>query len=1499
VVVGGPPAAVEAVTARLAGAGIGSQGLRVSHAFHSGLMAPMQAAFGAAVGGVAWGAPGVPWVSTVTGQVLRAGEVGAEYWVRQVREPVQFAAAMETVQRQLGEGLWLELGPHPVLTGLGRPWLAHGEWVPTLRRGHDDWQAMLAAVATLWTHGVSLDRRGGEPTRARRVVGGLPTYPFERERHWVEPPPRPQADDATPAGAHPLLGRRLRSAAPTPQFEARLSANAPAFLADHRVHGLAIMPSPAQIEMAAAAAAEVLGDERPVLSDFAIEQPLVLPGDERLVVQTVVTPAESGRVTIEIASLEDEKAARWRVHARATAHRRLDGDPAAGVPADLSAIRLRCREEIVAADYYAMLRARGLDFGPRFRGIGRLWRGERESLGEIVVPDALPAEYGPYRVHPAVLDACLQVLGGAWPATDAETYLLVGAERIILPAAGDVAVPRFSHAILRDGGASAEVVIGDVEVLDEQGRLIARVEGVGLRRARPESLARHRATVPGDWIYRVAWAPAGSVTIAPPADLVDGLDPQVETIAATEGLAMYNELLPALESLSFQYVLRALGELGWAPAPGERVEAATLADALGVEVKHRRLFARLLEILGEEGLLRREGPAWEVVKPLPPADADALERTLPTRFPKGAAEVRVIIDCGRALGSVLRGATDPLDLLFSPAALANTESLYTASPAARTYNALVARAVVAAMAPGAGGRRVRILEIGAGTGGTTRAILPLLPPDRVEYTFTDVSPTLVARASERWGGPNRTFLTLDIERDPATQGLAEERFDIVVAANVLHATRDLRQTLAHVRRLVAPGGIVILLEGTARYRWVDLTFGLTDGWWRFTDFELRPQHPLLGVPEWLDLLAASGFGDPHRVPALASSRALASQTVLVARAEVEATAPAVARGDWVMLADRVGIGTAVAARLGAQGGQVTLVEPGGDAGAAIERARRSGRPLQGVVDLRAVDVTPRSAEAAAQATVSATRALAVVRRLAGFEGAPRLWLVTRGAQPVVERVATVPAQAPVWGLGRVVALEHPERWGGLIDLDPAEGPDEAAAHVVAQLLAGDDEDQVAFRDGTRHVPRLVRAPSIAEGAITVRADGAYLVTGGLGGLGLQVARWLVEQGARHLVLLGRRGLPPRETWTAAQPGEELARQVTMISLMEVAGARVDVVSADAADRDAMAALLASFGAARPPLRGIVHAAAQMRAEPLDEMTDEALAEVFAAKVTGAWLLHELSRELPLDFFVLFSSTTALIGSARLGHYAAANQFLDALAHHRREAGLPALSVNWGTWDEMRAVSEAGRRSFAQAGLLPMRTADALAALGRLAGGPAVQAVVASVDWDALVALYEAKRSRPFLAELRARPSGAPAVAARSHAVDLAARLEAVPTEARHDLLVAHVRGEAAVVLGLAESRIDPEQGLFDMGMDSLMAVDLKARLEAAVGHRLPSTLTFNYPTVTALAAYLADEMLGGRTASAAPTAPPAPVPAAEAGSRDDLSEDELAALLADKLGRVR
>ena len=1504
VVVAGQAAPLSAIIAALSARGIASQPLRVSHAFHTALMEPMQADFGAAVAGVRGGALRVPMVSSVTGRIVEAGsDLDSVYWVRQVREPVRFAAAMETVRQLSGDGLWVEIGPHPVLTGLGRPWVTGGEWVPTLRRGQDDWRTILTAAGTMWTRGVGIDWRGDEPHRPRRTVSGLPTYAFERERHWLEPVPRPDAAPAPSARAHPLLGARVRSAAPTPHFETRLTASAPGFLADHRVHGLVIAPSPALMEMAAAAAAHVLGDERPELIDFAIEQPLILPASPPLPVQTVVTLGESSVAALEILSLEDE-ATGWRMHARATARRRA-ATAAGAQPVDVTAVRDRCREPIDGADYYAMLAGRGLEFGPSFRGIARLWRGEREALAEMLVPDSLVGERGRYRVHPALMDACLQALGGAWPAGDDDIYLLIGADRIALPGVGTTSTPRFSHVVLRTGDPRSALVTGDVRILDPEGRLVAELEGVQLRRARRESLARTRASAPADWTYRVAWQCAlerpigGALELESPRVLAAALEPQVHPIAAAEGLSLYDALLPALDRLSYQYVLRAFDDLGWNPVVGDRVEVEGLAVTLRIERKHHRLLGALLGILGEEGVLRRLGDAWTVLTALPSADVAGAEAEIRGAFPGGAPEITVTMDCGRALARALRGQIDPLQLLFAPTALANTERLYTDTPAARAFNTLVARTTVDAVDARPGSRRVRILEIGAGTGGTTKAILAALPDGVAEYVFTDVSPAFTTRAAERLGAAHRTFRPLDIERDPASQGMGAERFDVVVAANVLHATRDLRRTLAHVRSLLAPGGLLILLEGGARYRWVDLTFGLTDGWWRFSDVDLRPDHPLLTAERWIEVLETTGFEDVCRIPAVASGRALSGQTVLVARTAVGAPAPAAER-DWLLLADRGEIATGVASILEQQLAQrVTVIPAGSD---LATRPEPTARAWHAVLDFRALDASVESGPGVvAESTRLCRQAVDLVRAVVGSETGPRVWLVTRGAQPVLDGPEPVAvAQAPIWGLGRVIALEHPELWGGLVDLDPAETAVAAAARVVETVVDPDDEDQVAFRSGRRWVPRLTRADEGGASRLRVQAADAYLITGGLGGLGLKVARWLVDEGARHLVLLGRRGLPAGDVDASAFPDAERARRVAGVAELRSLGARVDVVAADVSDRVAMSDLLASFGVSRPPLRGIVHAAAQVRAEALIDTTEEVLRSVMAPKAGGAWILHELSRELPLDFFVLFSSTTALLGSGRLGHYAAANQFLDALAHHRRAAGRRALSVNWGTWDEMRTASVDERRAFTQAGLLPMRSEDALSLLGRLAAGSGAQATVAAVDWNTLIALYEVKRPRPFLSALRTLRTAEPVNGGHPEPASLRARLEAAPPEARRNLVLEHVRSAAAAVLGLDPARVDCEQGLFDMGMDSLMAVDLKTRLEIATGERLPSTLTFNYPTVTALAGYLAGDVLGVPCEAISPAAPVGqPAAAASDSTRDDLSEDELAALLAEKLGRIR
>jgi SAM-dependent methyltransferase/acyl carrier protein len=892
------------------------------------------------------------------------------------------------------------------------------------------------------------------------------------------------------------------------------------------------------------------------------------------------------------------------------------------------------------------------------------------------------------------------------------------------------------------------------------------------------------------------------------------------------------------------------------------------------------------------------------VRPLPRSESEAVERRLAERFPAGAAEITVTLDCGRMLASVLRGETDPLQLLFSPAAFANTERLYTSSPPARAYNTMVSRAVATALDGVPRGRRVRMLEIGAGTGGTTAAVLSMLLPGSVEYVFTDVSPAFTARAAERLAAPLRSFRPLDIERDPAEQGFRGERFDIVLAANVLHATRDLGRTLAHVRRLLVPGGLLILLEGTVRHRWVDLTFGLTEGWWRFTDFDLRPDHALLRAEQWLDLLAASGFAAAQRLPGALSGRALSSQSVLIAQS---AAGEADAR-PWLVLADRGGVGSAVAQVLESRGAGPVTIAPVAVDDARLRETIESGGPWRGVVDMRSLDasVAPPSArasspfDAAAVVTRVCDGVRVVVQALArgAAEVPPPLWLVTQGAQPVGKTGARVAVtQAPVWGLGRVVALEHPELWGGLMDLDPDERAEAAAERIVDQLTGADREDQIAFREGARYVARLTRAKAPSR-AILVRGDGAYLVTGGLGELGLKVAQWLVERGARHLVLIGRRGLPSREAWGGAPAGSDVDRQTAAVAALEAIGARVTVVAADVGDRVAMTSLFSRFGREMPALCGIVHAAAHLSAQTLVEMRPEHLAAVLAPKVAGAWLLHELSRDLALDFYVLFSSTTALLGSARLGHYAAANQFLDALAHHRWAEGRPALSVNWGTWDEMRAASEPDRRRFLQAGLLPMRAGDALSILGRLLGGAAPQAAVAAIDWTALTAAYEARRRRPFLEGLASRRA-AEVRGVRPRPAELLARLAASSAEARNDLLAAHIRGEVGQVLGIDVAQIDVERGLFDMGMDSLMALDLKARLEALAEQPLPSTVVFNYPTVTAMTGYLLDRVLGLKPAAevATPLTPEGNrgVPS----SRDGLTEDEIAALLAEKLEQMR
>ncbi len=496
-------------------------------------------------------------------------------------------------------------------------------------------------------------------------------------------------------------------------------------------------------------------------------------------------------------------------------------------------------------------------------------------------------------------------------------------------------------------------------------------------------------------------------------------------------------------------------------------------------------------------------------------------------------------------------------------------------------------------------------------------------------------------------------------------------------------------------------------------------------------------------------------------------------------------------------------------------------------------------------------------------------------RAAGTTVRPRLWLLTSGATAVtVQDRVEAPWNATLWGLGKSLSVEHAEIWGGCIDLpvaEPSAAPssEELARAVLREVESATPEDEVAFRDGHRFVARLERRQqSTARHDFATRPQATYVITGGLGGIGLAMAHWLAEQGARHLLLLGRTALPPRGQWDQIQPQTPVGRRITAINAIEALGAQVQTSAVDVSDDTALRQCLEGRrSAGLPEVRGVIHAAGILKFEALEAQTPQSLRELLAAKVQGAWVLHHVLQEQPLDFFVLCSSTSALLSSPLLGGYAAGNAFLDALAHHRKAAGLPALSVNWGTWGEVGMAVEAGRSASGAmlTGVATIPTATGLAALRELLETDATQAAVMPIDWAALVRAYPAFAADTFLqsqvAAIQHSHTGGEQDD-RSFARTLA---EAADPESRALALRAYLHTEAARVLGFVPSKLDPEAPLSSFGFDSLMAVQLKNRIEADLGLVIPMIQFLQGPSVEQLIPVLL-EAAGSTVPGAGPIA---------------------------------
>ena len=978
--------------------------------------------------------PSIPMVSTAYGTWVNGALLGADHWWNEFRNPVQFARSTALLIED-GVEMFLEVGPHSSLKAPISESLTHagarGTTLFSLRRGENDRETMLRAAATLHVH--------GRQVKWERVFQGggrfvsLPSYPWQREEFGTAMS-TDNSGASQPAGAdsgHPLLGVRIHSARPC--WQANLADHRLSYLDGHVVQGAVLYPAAAYIETSLAAGEALWPDAGATIEELEFRKMLVLPEGRASFTQWTCDALG----TFEFFSTPwggvSASSASWTLHATGRLRKRAPSpEPDPGV-VDLTAIRMRCAEEIARRDWYESYRKQGLQYEGAFQGVEAAWRGNGEALGQI----RLASDPGNYRIHPALLDSAFQVFGAAIhtrsaPRTEKRTLLpvSVSAVRWYGPAGDHFWV----YAKLRQ--SKLDAFEGDVQLLNADGRVVAAIDRLRCRLVGAEETAPD-----GNMLYRATWhehSVERRPMMEPPAKaLIPAIESTARRAASSQMSVCDLKFEASLNALAAAFIRAACGRLS--EAAGQPADSDSPPECLGVAAHHRAVFRRLKEIT-------REFPAG----PMDAAGCRKFAADLRAAYPVASGMVDLVSHCGEALDRLLTDKIEAQELLFGPAAGEILSEFYTNSPVSCYYNQAAADIAGEIAKRRSGSGKLRILEVGAGTGGTTAFVLPKLPEGSADYVFTDVSPVFLSRAQERFAGhPELNFALLDIETGRSEGVFPHAEFDIVIASNALHTAADVRNAIRNVRQRLAPGGLLILIEITRPPVWTDIVFGFFPPWWRLGE-DGRLVHSWISKEDWLHVLHSEGMAEAVILPETDDECQIVS--LFVARAPLQAK-------EWLIVPDSRGVAEQIAQALGRRG----------------ERARMIGVPPEvgawaGVVHLASLDQRPAEGLAESALTEMQTATYDGIVKLlrdltSGAYDPPSIWLLTAGAQAVSAQDA-VPnvSQSGLWGLGRVLGMEFPAVDCHLADFSPA-CEDWEIELLVDCLVHGDREDELAFRDG--------------------------------------------------------------------------------------------------------------------------------------------------------------------------------------------------------------------------------------------------------------------------------------------------------------------------------------------------------------------------------------------------------------------------------------------------